>query len=112
MTAIRTGRDLAKRAADLEAIGRRLLAARTVAGLRAKDLAAAAGLQANTISMWENAARRPSIDQLAQALPILRVTLDWVYFGDDRGLDWKLREEIAAALSAMPATAEAISQAG
>ena len=100
METFRAGRQLAQRASDLDGIGRRLIASREAQGLRIRDLAEQSGVANNTISNWEAGDKRPSVDQVALVLPILRVTLDWVYFGDDNGLDWQTREAIAARMTA------------
>lgn len=103
MENLRVGRQLATAAADHEAIGRRLIAARHAAGMQAVELAGASGVAPNAISNWESGSRRPSIDQLALVLPILRVSLDWVYFGNDAGLDWRVREAVQRELERLPA---------
>ena len=95
MSEIRTGRQLACASHDLRRIGRRLEAARRAAGFGLTELASRVGLGHNTLSQWENGTRRPSIDQLVLLLPALRLTLDFVYLGDDRALDWATREAIA-----------------
>jgi len=102
MAEIRTGRALASATLDLQAIGRRLTAAREARKLSVTEAAERAGLNHNTLSQWETGARRPSLEQLALMLPVLRVTLDFVYLGDDRSLDWETREAIAAQLAALP----------
>lgn len=102
MEQYRAGRRLAAAAADHAMIGRRLAAARDVAGLSGVELAAAAGIGPNTLSNWETGGRRPSIDQVAMVLPILRVTLDWVFFGNDAALDWRHREALEQALARLP----------
>lgn len=101
MSTIRTGRHLAAATHDLAAIGRRLQAARRAAGLQLGEAAAQAGLAHNTLSQWENGTRRPSLDQLVLLIPLLRLTLDFIYLGDDRGLDWQTREAVARELAAM-----------
>ena len=98
MESIRPGRRLARAAADLEGIARRLVAARLAAGLRPTDLAEAAGIARNTIGNWEIALKRPSVDQLAFVLPVLRVSLDYVYFGNMSGLAWDVKARIEAQL--------------
>ena len=102
MAEIRTGRALASATLDLQAIGRRLTAAREARKLSLTEAAARAGLNHNTVSQWETGVRRPSLEQLALMLPVLRVTLDFVYLGDDRSLDWEAREAIATQLAALP----------
>lgn len=102
METIRPGRRLAQSAADVPAIARRLVAARLAAGMRPIDLAAASGVGRNTIANWETAAKRPSVDQLAFVLPVLRVSLDFVFFGDVAGLPWDLRARIEQHLDEVP----------
>ncbi|CAB4128026.1 HTH_XRE domain containing protein [uncultured Caudovirales phage] len=102
METFRAGRQLAQRASDLNSIGRRLEASREAQGLRLTDLADQSGVAKNTLSNWEAGTKRPSLDQVALVLPILRVTLDWVYFGDDGALDWQVREAIVNQLAQMP----------
>lgn len=58
------------------------------------------GVAPNALSNWEQGIRRPSLDQVALLLPALDVTLDFIYFGDDRGLSWDVREAIIAAIAA------------
>lgn len=93
------GRRLARAATDVRAIARRLVAARLAAGLRPAELAWRARIGRNTLANWETGLKRPSVDQLALVLPILNVTLDYVYFGDLSRLSWETRERIEAALA-------------
>lgn len=102
MQTIRPGRRLARAAADVAGISRRLIAARLAAGLRPVELAAASGVGRNTIANWESGLKRPSVDQLAYVLPVLKVTLDYVFFGDDSALAWDVRARIDAQLEALP----------
>jgi transcriptional regulator with XRE-family HTH domain len=102
MDQIRAGQALARTAANVEGIARRLIAARRAQGLRNTELAAKSGVNKNTISNWETAIKRPSIDQLALVLPVLDVTADFVFFGDDRSLRWEVRERIMAELARLP----------
>jgi transcriptional regulator with XRE-family HTH domain len=102
MNAILTGRQLEKAAQDLEAVGRRLIAARLAAGLTPTELAKRAGLTTSTLANWESGANRPRVDQLGRVLPILRVTSDFVFYGLDHHLSWDVREAIAAAFEKLP----------
>jgi transcriptional regulator with XRE-family HTH domain len=106
MDKLRAGRQLAQAAADHESIGRRLIAARQAAGMQAVELAAASGVAPNAISNWENGTRRPSVDQLALVLPILRVSSDWIYYANDAGLDWRVKEAVERELDRLPATTD------
>lgn len=102
MEPARTGRLLAQKASDLGAIARRVVAARLAIGMRHTDLVQVSGVTSPQLANWEGGKTRPRIDQLALVLPILGVTSDWVYFGDDRGLTWEKREALAKALDGLP----------
>jgi transcriptional regulator with XRE-family HTH domain len=102
MEPARTGRLMAQKASDLGAIARRLVASRVACGLRHTDLVAVSGITSPQLANWEGAKTRPRVDQLALVLPILGVTSDWVYFGDDRALPWEKREAIQRALDDLP----------
>jgi transcriptional regulator with XRE-family HTH domain len=102
MEGLKAGRALVQRANDLAMIGRRFAAAREAAGMRPVELAHNTGIAENTISQWEGGTRRPSIDQLLLALPVLAITMDWIYFGDDSGIAWQTRERILSAMDALP----------
>jgi transcriptional regulator with XRE-family HTH domain len=91
---------MARRVGDVASIARRLVAARRAKNLRAADLARMTGVAPNALSNWEQGIRRPSLDQVARLLPALDVTLDFIYFGDDRGLAWDVKEAIMAAMAA------------
>lgn len=95
------GRRLARLANDLPAIGRRLVAARRAAGLRPIDVALRAHIGRNTLANWEMGLKRPSVDQLALLLPVLDVSLDYVYFGDMSRLPWELKHRIEVELAAL-----------
>lgn len=103
MEPIRIGRQRAKLAADFSAIGRRIIAGRLVVGLRATDLAAAVGVGTNVLAMWEGGARRPTIDHGTVLTTIFGVTLEWLYLGDDKGIDWHLRENLMRAMTQVEA---------
>jgi transcriptional regulator with XRE-family HTH domain len=111
MDQVKAGRILAQRASDLMGVARRIVAARTAKGLRQRDLASISGLGTNTIANWETAVRRPRIDQLALILPVLEVSSDWVYFGDDRALTWQVRDAVLDALAKLDIPAPGIAAA-
>lgn len=100
MPVSRSSQALCRRVADVAAIARRLVAARRAKKLRQIDLARMTGVAPNALSNWEQGIRRPSLDQVVLLLPALDVTLDFIYFGDDRGLSWEVREAIMAAMVA------------
>jgi transcriptional regulator with XRE-family HTH domain len=102
MSEIRNGRSLADAAQDTAAIGRRLKAARMAAGLRQSDLANIAGVGQSSTANWEAGTRRPKVSEIARLIPVLHITLDWLYLGDDRSLRWDKREEIEKILASLP----------
>lgn len=106
MEPARTGRLMAQKASDLAAIARRIVASRMACGLRHTDLVAVSGITSPQLANWEGGKTRPRVDQLALVLPILGVTSDWVYFGDDRALPWEKREAIQRALEDLPDTGD------
>lgn len=99
MSDLRTSRGLMARVTDQETIGRRVRAARRVAGLRQHDLAAACHVTRNAVTNWETGTKRLGLSQAASLLPLLRVTLDWLYLGDDAALPWVQREALAAEMA-------------
>lgn len=99
MSDLRTSRGLMARVTDQEAIGRRVKAARRVAGLRQHELAAACHVTRNAVTNWETGTKRLGLSQAASLLPLLRVTLDWLYLGDDAALPWVQREALAAEMA-------------
>lgn len=64
--------------------------------MRAVDLAAHTGIAPNTIAMWESGERRPNIENAAMLKAVLHVSIDWLFYGDDTGLNWQVRESIMA----------------
>jgi transcriptional regulator with XRE-family HTH domain len=100
---LKTGRALGEAAQDLPAIGRRLQAARHLAKLRQRDIAAIAGVSETAPTNWEAGVRRPKVSEVARLLPVLGVDLDWLYLGDDRGLTWEKREALAKLLEKVTA---------
>lgn len=107
MQTLRAGRTLVRRANALAEIGLRFRAAREAAGLRKVDLSASTGIAENTLSQWESGQRRPSLDQALLALPALRITLDWLYFGEESGLLAAVRDGVLAKLDAYPPPTDA-----
>lgn len=109
MSEIKTGRTLADAAQDAAAIGRRLKAARLAAGLRQHDIANIAGVGQSSAANWETGTRRPKVSEVARLIPVLHITLDFLYLGDDRSLRWDKRDEIQKILASLPEMSEAAS---
>lgn len=101
METARTSRANAQRVADVAAILRRLRAAMDVSRLSSSELAAASGIAKNTISNWFNRPNRPDLDQAAKIVAPLNITLHYLYLGDDRGLDWQVRDALDARMQAL-----------
>jgi transcriptional regulator with XRE-family HTH domain len=107
MSNVKAGRSLSEAAQDTHAIGRRLQAARLAAGLRQRDIAALAGVGQSSAANWETGTRRPKVSEAARLIPVLQITLDWLYLGDDRGLRWDTREKIQKFLADLPEFSDA-----
>lgn len=86
---------------SLDAIGARLFLLRTHLGLNQTQLCKRAGIATNTYNQWENAKSRPELDKALTFCRNLRVSLDWLYRGDDSGL----RHDLAQALIELTETA-------
>lgn len=111
MSEIRTGRTLADAAQDAAAIGRRLKAARLAAGLRQHDIANIAGVGQSSAANWETGTRRPKVSEIARLIPVLHITLDWLYLGDDRSLRWDKRDELQKILASLPEVSDLVPSA-
>ena len=107
MQHVRAGRHLVTKASDFSEIGRRIVAGRKMRGMRPTDLAATIGVGTNVLAMWETGARRPNIEHASMLIAVFGVTLDWLYYGSDQGLDWQLREALLAQLEDVAAPADA-----
>lgn len=106
MQHVRAGRNLISKASDFSEIGRRIVAGRKMRGMRPTDLAATIGVGTNVLAMWETGARRPNIEHASMLIAVFGVTLDWLYYGSDQGLDWQLREALLAHLEAAHVAAD------
>ena len=71
-------------------IAQRLLAARTTTGLEQTDYARGAKIAQNTYNQYEQAVRRPSLDNAIKLCRAYNLTLDWIYLDDPSGLSAKL----------------------
>lgn len=63
-------------------MGERIARARRNRRLSQKELSALIHVESNTISMYENDIRRPSIDVFVLLVGALRVSADYLLFGD------------------------------
>lgn len=78
------------------AIGIRLRITREAIGLNQVKFARAAGLSAAAYNQLEKGKSRPSIDAAIRLCKAHRLTLDWIYMGDNSGLVAWLAELIRA----------------
>jgi transcriptional regulator with XRE-family HTH domain len=53
-------------------------------------------LNSSQVSQWASGARRPKLDTILMILPTLKVTMQYIYIGDDTGLDYETRMTLAA----------------
>jgi transcriptional regulator with XRE-family HTH domain len=79
-------------------IARRLLAARLAIGLEQTDFARKARIAQNTYNQYEQAKRRPSLDNAIKLCKTYNLTLDWIYLDDPSGVGSRLWAEIRARL--------------
>lgn len=76
----------------MAAIGRRLRLTRQALGLSQTEFAARAGIAKNALSQYESGKQRPSIDNAIALAETHRITLDWIYLGDNSNLRYELVE--------------------
>ena len=86
----------------LTAIGERLRLTREALGLSQIAFARAAKISASSYNQYEKGGTRPSIDQAIRLCDAHRITLDWIYMGDNSGLKTQLHEAIKALRQARP----------
>ena len=73
---------------SLEQIASRLRDMRRAFGIRTQqEFARRAGIARNTYNQWEQATRRPDLDNAIKLAETYGVTLDWIFLGSPRGLD-------------------------
>lgn len=71
---------------SMVAIGRRLKMTREALGLSQAEFASRAGLSKNAYNMYEKGKQRPSIESAIALVETYRITLDWIYLGDNSAL--------------------------
>jgi transcriptional regulator with XRE-family HTH domain len=84
----RSQQRLATEARRTHEIGLRIVAARKAVGLDQASLCRFTGFPSSQVSQWETGRHRPSLDAAVQLLPYLDVTLDYLFLGDKRALNW------------------------
>ena len=75
-------------------IAARLIAAREAIGLEQTDFARRAKIAQNTYNQYEQAKRRPSLDNAIKLCRAYNLTLDWIYLDDPSGLSARLWGQI------------------
>lgn len=78
------------------AVGERLRLTREALGLAQKEFADRAGLEANTYNQYERGKNMPNLDAAHALCDHHRLTLDWIYRGDNSGLSYQLADAIKA----------------
>jgi len=77
-----------------EAIAERLEIIRAVKGLSQKDFVTPAGVNESTYSQYKRGTQAPDLEQANKLCDTWGLTLDWIYRGDNSGLDPNLRDAI------------------
>lgn len=72
------------------ALGSRILQIRTRHKLTQEAFCSAIDTSQGTLSDWERGSKRLGLDSAIHIRKKFRVTLDWLYFGDSRGMDFEV----------------------
>lgn len=91
---------------DQSAIAERLRLTRLALGLNQAEFAARAAIAGNTYNQYETGSYRVSLNNAMRLAKTYHLTLDWIYFGDNSGLPYKLGEAIKALRSVRDDTDE------
>lgn len=94
MTAARTTHQTER---SLAAIGRRLKRLRGTTGLAQGEFCRRAGISQSAYSQWETGRQKPGLDGATALVDAYRITLDYIYLGDESSLSYRL----VAALQAL-----------
>lgn len=88
---------------QMDGIGERLQRLRVVFNLIQKELAAEIRVSSNRLSQWESDKHPPALDAAINLRRKYGITLDWLYFGDPRGMTAELLRALLAAKLPAPA---------
>lgn len=77
-------------------IGRRLLLTRQAIGIGQLAFAERAKISSTAYNQYENAKKRPSIENAVALCETYGLTLDWIFRGDPSGLRYELANGIKA----------------
>ena len=80
----------------LKAIGERLRLTREAMGLTQAEFARQARVSPSAYNQYEKGRIRPAIDQAVRMREAHKITLDWIYCGDNSGLRVQLADAIKA----------------
>lgn len=79
--------------------GRRMVALREWSGVNQAAFCKSVAIAANTWNQIEKGVSRPSIENALRIVSIYKVTLDWIYLGNDAGMPHAMAVELARRLS-------------
>jgi len=82
------------------AVGERLRLTREALGLQQNEFCERADIKPNTYNQYETGSNFPSLENAHKLCDTYRLTLDWIYRGDNSGLEYRLGEAIKALRSA------------
>jgi DNA-binding XRE family transcriptional regulator len=88
---------------SLARIAERLRKIREALGMNQAEFARRAGMSRNAYNAYEKARERPALDQALRLCDTYKLTLDWIYRGDDSGLRADLADAIRAITKARAA---------
>lgn len=81
---------------SMKSIGERLRVTREALGLSQAAFAKAARVSASAYNQYERGRMRPAVDQAIALRDAHKLTLDWIYCGDNSGLQAPLQAAIKA----------------
>lgn len=85
---------------SLDDIAERLRLAREALGISQAEMGRRAGVTYQAWNNWERGAKRISVDQAGRLRRATGISLDWIYWGDMRGLPHELAVKIQGQLTA------------
>lgn len=80
----------------MKAIGERLRLTREALGRNQIEFAKLAKISASAYNQYEKGRIRPSVDAAIAMVDAHKITLDWIFLGDNSGLRANLKDAIAA----------------
>lgn len=86
----------------MDKIGERLRLTREALGLSQAQFARKAEVSSSAYNQYERGRMRPAIDQAIKIRDAHKLTLDWIFLGDNSGLKASLADAIKALRQARP----------